>query len=241
MLAAGLLFQLSASLYADNWSDAAQAFGGAEAVYNNRGSLAWSTALAIAKQLGSTPEAMSIALYQANGNPNVLKSKFAGAMSQDVVESALQNMLSVRSPQTPVNSVPVTSAPVTTTPVVTAPVEPTITTADIQAAMVAQQKADAALAASNSQALSNLVTSNATGASLYNSYIDLILNALMQALNSIVDPAVQQQVIGYTQNKLANMKASASSVSNSSRVIGRMSSQKKTVKKNKHSRSHVAR
>jgi hypothetical protein len=108
---------------------------------------------------------------------------------------------------------------------------------DLQNAVQAQQDADAQAAAQSNQALAKLVNSGASGLNLYKGYIDLIFNLLQQAVNAIVDPAVQQQVIGYAQNKLAGMKASAAAANrNNSRIIGRMNS-KKVAKKSGNKRS----
>ncbi len=249
ILATGMLFQLSASLYADNWSDAVSAFGGVDAVYNNRGSLSWAAAQKIAKQLG-TAEAMSIGLYESNGNPAVVANKFPGAQPANVVVAQLQSMANTRQ-QIPVDQ-PVSVSPGPVVAPTPAPVtsngwnnwfgssSSTACPDNSAAAALAQQKLDAQVAVGNSQALAAIANSNASGAALYNAYIDLAFSSLQQAVAGIADQAVQQQVIQYMQNKLASMKASVNANNYSSRVLGKYSS-KKEPKKSKRSRAHATR
>lgn len=247
VLAAGILFQLSASMYADNWSDAFLAFAGgtdavaaAQYVLNNAGVTTPTNALTIGQAL-NTPEAIAVSRWMSSGRKNVFNSPLQDAD----VQSAAQDLAdSVRNMPMP------TPAPVNTpTP---APVKgggsswfnwgtatPTSTPADIQSAMKVQQQADAVKAAADLQSLSAIVNSNASGVSLYNAYVDVIVNNLQQALSSIADPAVKQQVVSYAKNKLSNMQTSVSVNNHNSRALGRMSS-KKAMKKNKHSRSYAA-
>lgn len=236
MLAAGILSQLSASLHADNWSDAFDAFGGPAAVRNNHMQMSWAKAKDIAQQNGSTPEMLAVAVYEAVGNQQVNLGKAGRNVAsirelQDALTDAL-NPAVAEVPSRAANAAASNQA---------APVksgwgslwgsssaQPAVSSADVQRAIAAQQKQDAAVAAASSKALSQIVNSNATGASLYNAYVDLILSGLQQAVNAIVDPAVQLQVIQYAQNKLTSMKASVSAMNRmNARELGRMNSSKK--------------
>ncbi|MDP3788442.1 MAG: hypothetical protein Q8Q60_03975 [Candidatus Chromulinivorax sp.] len=241
MLAAGIIFQLSASLYADNWSDAILEFGGgsdvavaAQNVKNNKGKSGLRAVLSIAvNQLGSTQEAMAVAAWLSNQASSSLKTSYK---SEDVA-AALNEFIASR-------VVPV-SAPISSGPIVEPVSEPSSGGwsswfSNSSDAALAQQKLDAAVATANSSALADIANSNAQGASRYNAYIDLAFSTLGQAIANIADSAVQQQVIEYAQNKLAGMKASVNANSYSSRVLGKYSS-KKEPKKNKRSRAHATR
>ncbi len=252
MLVAGIIFQLTANLYADNWSNAFLAFGGgkdpvvaAQAVLNGPGSLTASNALTIANSL-KTPEALAIGRYLAMNKKNVFNSSFQDAD----VQAAAQSLIATRMNNQPISSGPIVApAPVNTPPSSggwsdwlsgSSSAACPDNSAAIQQAVLAQQKADAAVAVANTQALAAIANSNASGAALYNAYIDLIFSSLAQAIAGIADQAVQQQVVQYAQNKLASMKAAASANSYNSRILGKSSS-KKEAKKNKRSRAHAAR
>ena len=250
VLAAGILFQLSASMYADNWSDAFLAFGGssdpvtaAQNVLASQGKESLRSALNIAvNKLGSSEEGMAVASWMSNAQSNAFQTSY---QASDVQAAAQALAASVRNMpmQAPVAAPSQAQVPTQTKAGSSwfswGSATPTSTPADIQAAMLTQQQADAAKAAADLQSLSAIVNSNASGVSLYNAYVDVIVNNLQQALSSIADPAVQQQVVSYAKNKLSNMQASVSVNSNNSRALGRMSS-KKAMKKNKHSRSYAA-
>lgn len=109
ILAAGVICQLAASLHADNWSDAFAAFGGPDAVYNNRNSMPWTSAQKIAQGLG-TVEAMSVGLYESKGNLASNQGKFPGALPSATVYAQLQNAANSRQ-QIPVDQ-PVVVSPV---------------------------------------------------------------------------------------------------------------------------------
>jgi hypothetical protein len=236
MLAAGIIFQLSASLYADNWSNAFLAFGGgsdpvaaAQYVLNNAGRVTANAALSVAKNL-QTNEGMAVGRWMASSNKNV----FTGFLTDADLQAAAQALIASR-------SVPVVVAPTPSNPQTPATNSSWFNwfggssatcDSDVQAAKVAQQKADALKAAENQAALQSIAASSATGATLYNGYVDLILGSLQQAISGIADPAVQMQVQQYAQSKVASMKVTAQ---NSSRVLGKISS-KKESKKNKKSR-----
>ncbi len=254
-LTAGICLQMSAMLFADNWSDAFNAFGGANNVFSQRNSLSWKKAQDVAASLGNTPEALAVAMFMAQGTELSLAPKFPGALSRAEVMNALQNAIQ------PVRSVPVAQPAPVAQPVQVAasapvaqpsqsngwsswlsgssaqPAQPALSAADLANAVQAQQSADVAAAAASNQALASLVNSGATGLNLYKGYIDLIFNLLQQAMNAIVDPVVQQQVIVYAQNKLAGMQASAAAANRyNSRTLGRMNS-KKVAKKHSNKRS----
>ena len=257
MLTAGLFLQLTGSMHAsspnlNNYADAFMQFAqsidssvndiatAANTIYNNRNTQPTLACQELAQQL-NTAEALAVGLYLSKGQPEV---SFRNADSLSNLNIALAGIMNNR--PTPIMADPTPSNPAP------APVKsgsgswftwgsatPTSTPADIQAAMKTQQQADAAKAAADLQSLSAIVNSNASGVSLYNAYVDVIVNNLQQALSSIDDPAVKQQVVSYAKNKLSNMQASVSVNSHNSRALGRMSS-KKAMKKNKHSRSYAA-
>ena len=239
MLAAGIIFQLSASLYADNWSDAFFVFGGgsdlavaAQNVLKNKGKSGLRAVLNLAvNQLGSSQEGMAVAAWLSNSSSSALKTSFSNAD----VQAAAQEFIASRSVPVVVNPTPsAPSAPVSNGSFWNFFGSNSSATCDndVQAAQVAQQKADAQAAAANNSALQSIVSSSATGATLYNGYVDLILGSLQQAISGIADPEVQMQVKQYAQSKVSSMKMSAQ---NSSRVLGKISS-KKESRKNKKSR-----
>lgn len=237
MLAAGILSQLSAGLYADAWSDAFDVFDGPAAVANNHMRMSWAEAQRKAQQNGNTPELLAVAVYEAQGNQQVnLRKAGPRAASMNDLQVALADALNPVVAVNPSRAVNEPAAAVKAAAPVSSgwgslwgsSAQPAISSADVQRAIAAQQKQDAAIAATNSKALSQIVNSNATGASLYNAYVDLILSGLQQAVNAIVDPAVQLQVIQYAQNKLTSMKASVSAMNRmNARELGRMNSGKK--------------
>jgi len=250
LLAAGIFFQMSAMLFADAWSDAFLAFGGgsddaaaAQSVVANANRVGSQGALTVAKKLG-TPEAFAIGRFVSQNKKDVFKSIY----SDDDVVAAAQEIINEARRSAPVAPVAQRAPVVAPQPAPSrgwadwlsgsaAQNQSAVSEADLQKAMQAQQDADAAAAAASNQALASLVNSGATGLNLYKGYIDLIFNLLQQAVNAIVDPAVQQQVIGYAQNKLAGMKASAAAANRyNSRTLGRMNS-KKVAKKSGNKRS----
>jgi len=251
---------LQASFNAANYTQAFLAFAGgtdpvaaANAIYNNRGTMSWVACQQLAQQIG-TPEALAVGLYMSQGNQNVLVNKFGGADSSSNLLAALQSLLapasSRQSAQAPVQQLPVSSspaqAPVQQLPVSSSPAQAPAqgnsswwpfgsstpsTAADIQAAVIAQQKADAAAATASNKALSAIVNSGIQGLPLYQAYIDLIMADIQQAIAAISDAATQQAVIKYLQSKIANVKVVAtSSASYNSRTLGRMGSTKKAPK-----------
>ncbi len=254
LLAAGLCLQFSGTLFADAWSDAVNLFGGLDAVTNNRGSMSWTDSAKIAHQSG-TPQALAVGLFMTNGNPSVLASRFKGSAPLADLLNALQNM------SAPVRSGSI-AQPVAQ-PVAHQSVQPqqqaaaaasssssftdwlsglsssssssvdSVSSADMQAAVQAQQNADAAAAATNSQAIAAVVNSGKSGVNLYAAYVDVLFNLLQQAVSAIVDPVAQQQVLQYIQNKAAKMSASVAGNNANSRTLGRMASKK--AKPTKHS------
>lgn len=296
ILTAGMLFQLSASMYANNWSDAFLAFGGgsdvvaaADFVLNHPNAVTPANALTVSKSL-NTAEGSAVARWMANNKKNAFNSPLQDADVQAAardmvtrsmpesfnnaqennaqVSNATDNNAQTNNAQTN-NAQPSTGsswfpsfggssttqaqAGANSQAVIDAQIARIQAAADaqiaairaqqetnIKTAMQTQQQEDAARAAQQQQALINIVNSGATGATLYNSYIDLIMNSLQEALSSIADANVKQQVVSYAQNKLANMKASASMNSHTSHALGRMSS-KKPAKKGKNSRLHATR
>lgn len=250
-VAAGLILQLTSGLHADNWSDAFAAFGGTQTVKSGNGSLAWSTALAEAKKIG-TPEALAVGMYMADGNPAVLVNKFKGAASSEDLQKALQPAVqapvatnansganswfggSSNKPATPVEA-PKT-APASSW-FSSKPAAPVVSLDDLkkaeQKAAEAQQKLDAAAATANTQALSTIVNSGKSGVAQYTALVDHVFNSLQQAVSGIEDSAAQQQVMQYIQNKAASIKASVRTNSYNSRVIGRMNSSKVTKRNRK--------
>jgi len=237
MLAAGILFQLSASLYADNWSDAFFVFGGgsdiaiaAQNVLNNKGKSGFRAVLNLAvNKLNSSNEGMAVAAWLSN----MPSKQFVTSYSNDDVQAAGQAFIDAAnrsvSMSGPVPSAPVADAAVSKGWFATlfGSESSSASSADVQAA----QKADAAAAAANEQALQALVNSSATGANLYNGYVNLIMDSLQQAISGIADPVVQGQVMQNVQSKMSGMQAAVRANNSNSRVLGKISS-----KKNKKSR-----
>jgi hypothetical protein len=242
LLNAGICLQMSTILFADAWTDAFEPYGGADAVFAQRGTLPTNQTQEIAASLNNTKEALAVGQFMSKGLEINLKKKFPGAASRDQLLKALDKELN------PVRSVPVVqpvqvapSAPVAqpsksngwsswlsgSAAESAQPAQPALSAADLAKAVQAQQDADVAAAAASNQALASLVNSGATGLNLYKGYIDLIFNLLQQAMNAIVDPVVQQQVIVYAQNKLASMQASAAAANRyNSHHLGRLNSKR---------------
>lgn len=249
LLNAGICLQMSTILFADAWTDAFEPYGGADAVFAQRGTLPINQTKEIAESLNNTKEALAVGQFMSQGLEINLKKKFPGAASRDELLKALDKELNpVRSVQVVQPVQVAASAPVAQpsqsngwsnwlSGSAAQPAEPALSAADLAKAVQAQQNADVAAAAASNQALASLVNSGATGLNLYKGYIDLIFNLLQQAMNAIVDPVVQQQVIVYAQNKLAGMQASAAAANRyNSRTLGRMNS-KKVAKKHSNKRS----
>jgi hypothetical protein len=248
LLTAGIFFQMSAVLFADAWSNAFDAFGGVEYVYSHRGSLPYSQCQKKAASLGNTPEALAVGMFMSEGTDAVLVPRFKGAASRaEVIDALNETINQARSVQVPAAQPAQVAQPAQQAASrgwmdwlsagSAAQDQSAVSATDIQNAVQAQQDADAAAAAKSNQALADLVNSGATGLNLYKGYIDLIFNLLQQAVNAIVEPAVQQQVIGYAQNKLAGMKASAAAANRyQAKTLGRMNS-KKVAKKSGNKKS----
>ena len=233
MLAAGILFQLSASLYADNWSDAFSRFNGgtdaasaAQAVLSRPNVLTFTNAYNTALSLG-TQEAFAVGAWVSNAKKNLFKTSLTAndvqAAGQAIIDGANRSM-PVVVPSAPVADVAATKGWFAS---LFGNGSSSASAADVQAA----QKADAAAAAANEQALQGLVNSNATGSNLYNGYVNLIMDSLQQAISGIADPVVQGQVMQNVQSKVSGMQASVRANNSNSRVLGKISS-----KKNKKSR-----
>ncbi len=233
MLAAGMIFQLSASLYADNWSDAFLVYGGgsnlavaAQNVLKNKGRSGVRAVLNLAvNTLNSSPEGMAVAAWLSNKASDQLASPYSNADVQ-AAGQALIDAASVRSMPAP--SAP--AAPVVSEGWLSGWFGGSSSAADVQAV----QQADAAQVAGNVDDLQAVINSGATGVELYNAYVDLAVESLQQAISAIVDPAVQKQVAARAQSKMSGIRATASANSNS-RVLGKFSS-KKGAKKQKNSK-----
>lgn len=240
---AGLACYMPAA-FADNWSDAFDAFGGPQNVYANRGKLAISNNIAtIKKAYGNnpTPEAISVGMYESQGRAAVIQPNFkrlGNAASVRDLESALQAEL--YGPAIPVvkqqqeqqaqqqeQQAQQQQVSAWASWFGSQPAAPVLSQADVQQAQQAQQQADVAAAAANDQNLASLVNSGATGLQLYKGYVDLNFGMLQQAIANIPDANVQAQVAQYVQNKFASMKSSVAAANqHNSRILGRMDSKK---------------
>ncbi len=235
MLAAGILFQLSASLYADNWTDAFFVFGGgsdiavaARNVLNNKGKSGFRAVINLAvNKLNSSNEGMAVAAWLSNMPSKQFVTSYSNADVQAVGQSFIDAVN--RSMPEVVASAPMVDVAVNKGWFASlfGSGSSSASAADVQAA----QKADAAAAAVNEQALQALVNSPATGANLYNGYVNLIMDSLQQAISGIADPVVQGQVMQNVQAKMSGMQAAVRANNSNSRVLGKISS-----KKNKKSR-----
>ncbi len=79
MLAAGLVFQLSGSLHADEWSEAVNVFGGVGKIKPQ--SMTYAQAKAKAAQAGNTKEAQAIAAYVSRESNSITKKAFKDGLS----------------------------------------------------------------------------------------------------------------------------------------------------------------
>ena len=263
-ITAGILLQLSAGLYADNWSDAIEAFGGKDNVSRNDGTMPWTRAQSLARDLGNTPEALAVGMHMAKGKSRDLENKFIGSApkadllaalagapvvapvieQQRVVAPGTQEeapasawnwgMGNAAQQQAPVQETAAESSSLWNW-IAGAPTEPVVTQADIIKAQEQQKQADAAQVTQNDLALSAVVNSGKEGVALYNPMIDIIITDVQAAINGIEDPAVQQQTLQHFQQKAANMQATAGANQKESRLLGRMNSKKKkSNNKKKH-------
>ena len=252
LLTAGVILQLTGSIYSsynlNNWANAFLNFGGgtdpvaaANYVISNQGKSGVRAAINIASQLQTQEGYATAAFLSGSNNPTFNSSYQASdviAAAQAIARNQFAPVMAAPMAQ-PVQQAPAMKQAPIAQPVQQAPAAPaaqsnSVSSAALQSAVQAQQAADAAAAAASNQALASLVNSGATGLNLYTGYIDLIFNLLQQAINAIVDPSVQQQVIGYAQNKLAGMKSAAAN-QYSSHTLGRMSSKKADKKAHKRS------
>ncbi len=243
---AGLACYMPAA-FADNWSDAFDAFGGPQNVYANRGKLAISKNIAtIKKAYGNNPtsEAIAVGMYESQGRAAVIQPNFkrlGNAASVRDLESALQAEL--YGPAIPVvkqqeqqvmqqqeqaqQQQQQEQASGWKSWFTSQPAMPVVSQADLQQAQQVQQQADVAAAAANDQNLASLVNSGATGLQLYKGYVDLNFGMLQQAIANIPDADVQVQVAQYVQNKFAGMKSAVAAANqHNSRILGRMDSKK---------------
>lgn len=256
ILVAAIVLQSAESLYAaDGWADALLLFGGgtdimlaAQNVFAGKGSMVPTAALDRAQE-SKSPEAMAIANFLSSSSQQYKQQKLAFFKNNqykdnDVVTAInaiiadAQSRAVVSQPTTPVNQ--------PTTPSNTnsgwtgwfggsssATTPSTITAADVDRAVAAQQKSDLVIAAQSNSMLASILSSGKTGLSLYTAFIDYIFSVIQQAVNSISDANTQQKVISYMQSKVTSMKASVNANNYKSRTLGRMSS-KATKTKNKN-------
>jgi len=257
LFAAGIVLQLSASLFADAWVAAFQGFANisdpvaaATYVYNNRGSKSFGENQKTAKSLNNTPEALAVGLYMSTGILSSIAGKFKGAASLSDLDMALKATIAGNRSGGMVDdsgdmvgnsgNIVVNSADIIAlqNELAEAQAEAGIyynqlqdALAQIPAAQKAQQEADAAVLGQKNQEINDALSGGQQGADLFKNLIDITFGNIETGINS-ADMSIQSELQGYVKSK-ANSLQVAASASNKSRVLGRSSSKKMNKKSRK--------